>query len=250
MLYSDIVRVCPAKRGIYMKYSIKKRSTRCILLTVILALVLSTLLSCGNRVTKGEKKKIEKAFAEQWDWEMELTLNESGEIVDCSGMIYYGKFGGAHVFYYRSPFCAIENKKIAKEKISDSNMFSIFVYKNGKVCEIEDAYKNMIISRSNVADIARYHYKYRITSSAAGRNDCRDYGSYRKCDVGFNENSTSKEGDYSLTVAGYEFKHNKEFSIWAYAEGETRGLAWLYENGYLTAKDIKAIYDLHIGYYK
>ena len=230
-----------------MKYNtIKIIST-----VMLLVLLLGAFSSCGNRVSAKEKEKIEKAFLEQKGIELELTLNEKGEIVESTHMAYYGKFGGAHVFFQSSIMCAIETKRIANEKIYNSTLFNIWVYKNGKIYTIEEAYDKWVLSKSDIADIARCHYKYRIVQNAEiWPNDRRFYGSYKKCDVGFTENGASEEGDYNMIVAGYEFKHNKEFSISGYAAGDNRKLDWLYENGYLTENDIKKIYELHSSFYE
>lgn len=219
---------------------------------MVILLLLGVFSSCGNRVSVREKEKIEKAFLEQNKLKLELTLDEKGEIIDSNHMAYYGKFGGAHVFFDPSIMCAIETKRIAKEKIYNSTMFNIWVYKNGKIYTIEDAYDKWVLNKSDIADIARCHYKYRIVkdAEASRTNGRRFYGSYKKCDVGFTENGASRDGDYSLTVAGYEFKYNKEFSIWGYAAGDKRELDWLYENGYLTENDIKKIYEIHSSFYE
>ena len=160
---------------------------------------------------------------------------------------YYGTFGDSSVIFVPSMLTAIGSIFVAGEKITYHNLCTIYVYNNGEFFKIEEAYNKGLLTQSDVSSIARYHYRFEIYTNSVTRTDYRDYGHYEKCDVVFIENLTSKSDDYVVTVAGYEFKHNKEFLICAYAAGDIRELDWLYENGYLTAEDIGEIYKLHLG---
>lgn len=224
-----------------MKYN----AIKIISITMMLILLLGALSSCGNRISVSKKEKIEKAFREQKEIELELSLNEKGEIVDCGYMEYYGVFDEAYVFFSPSMMCAVETKTVAKQRITYPYCFNIWIYKNGKVYTIEDAYEKRVLSKWTVTNIARAHYKYWILKDSVERDDRSYYGTYGKCDVAFVEFWSPNPKEHTLTVAGYEFKNQYEFSIWAYADGDRRSLEWLYENGYLSKKDVGEIYKIH-----
>lgn len=133
-----------------------KSKSRKLYAGVLFFLFLFLWMSCRNStewsrdtLSVREKRSIEAAWKEKWNIpNFELTDD-----------VYYGSCRGCVVLFCGGLLPSITELTVANETFIYSNVFSIWVYRNGELIALEDAYAKGWLTDENIADIARYHRK-------------------------------------------------------------------------------------------
>lgn len=72
---------------------------------------------------------------------------------------YYGTHDGYIAIFYPGDLCMAQTRIIAGVEISYGYPFYIYLYKDGRFVEIEDAYNGGLVQRETIEAIAEYHVK-------------------------------------------------------------------------------------------
>lgn len=125
-----------------------------LLLVAILAIYLSqrvTPLSDELKAEVGKAYRAEHKVALTWD----------DDSFGWSGMArYYGTYGDAVVYAFDANTCDVTNLEVAGEDFWWPQGFSIWVYHDGEIMRLEEAYEQEILTKRNVKKIARIHARY------------------------------------------------------------------------------------------
>ena len=125
-----------------------------LLLVAILAIYLSqrvTPLSDELKAEVGKAYRAEHKVALTWDDE---SFGWSGHAR------YYGTYGDAVVYAVSGDTYAITDLEVAGEIFWWPQGFSIWVYHDGEIMRLEEAYEQEILTKRNVKKIARIHARY------------------------------------------------------------------------------------------
>ena len=139
----------------------KHKSTPTVLLILILSLLIGTLAACQSSgmaekggdwsldpVSDDLKLKVENAVREHngprstWTW---------------GDYYYYGRCGDRVLLYYPIPTCEPITIEVAGEVITSPSGMIFYVYANGKIYFLEEAYEQGLLTKENIADIAAYY---------------------------------------------------------------------------------------------
>jgi hypothetical protein len=132
-----------------------KSKSRKLYVSIISILLISLLAAYWKKNTEWSRdnlsvwknRRIETAWEEKWNTpNFELTDN-----------VYYGSCRGCVILFCGGLLPSITELTVANERFIYSNVFSIWVYKNGEFITLEDAYAKGWLTDENIADIAEYH---------------------------------------------------------------------------------------------
>lgn len=130
----------------------RKMKDCCKILVVII--VLALFAGCKEETVESSFKTLSL---------MQITEIESVWSGPCpnltSAEVYYGTHNGYIAIFFRGDVCMAETRTIAGVEISHGYPFYIYLYKDGVLTELEDAYHKGMISKAVVEAIAEYHKK-------------------------------------------------------------------------------------------
>lgn len=72
---------------------------------------------------------------------------------------YYGTYGDSVVFFNNGDIAAsvLSEIRVAESVFKHGSGFSLNVYRDGEIYNLEDAYENGILTKEQIAEIAEYH---------------------------------------------------------------------------------------------
>lgn len=82
-----------------------------------------------------------------------------------SDQVYYGTHGDYIAIFEHGVLCMEQTRTIAGVEISYGHPFYIYLYKDGRFIEIEDAYNDGLVHKETIEAIAEYHKKPRYNSN-------------------------------------------------------------------------------------
>lgn len=123
---------------------------------VLVALVMFSLMGCqpevsGMSIPLTEEKKQEINDAWKAKYGHGLSWGGSG------GCIYYGTYGDCIVFFEQGQLTTMTTINIAGQEFIYGWSFLLRVYRNGEFMELEQAYEDGYITKSQIKELAKYH---------------------------------------------------------------------------------------------
>lgn len=73
---------------------------------------------------------------------------------------YYGTYDGHIVYFVETPLDAMHEIVLGNQTIMHGNVFVIWVYSDGELCELEEAYHNGLLTDDHISLINQYHKEY------------------------------------------------------------------------------------------
>ncbi len=162
----------------------------------------------------------------------------------------YGNFSGWNVRFGSGQLCEITTRKVSHYLFRYTSSFTIQAEKDGEEYLLEDAYKNGLLTKDDLAEIYRLHREL-ITYCGFDSlyKDVDDYGVYSGWFVQIYDAGLVRIDEPVDIICGYSFRlPSGSYIITAEKDGEEYRLEKAFEKGFLTEDDIEEIYYIHRAY--
>ena len=162
----------------------------------------------------------------------------------------YGNFSGWNVRFGSGQLCVITTRKVSHYLFRYTSSFTIQAEKDGEEYLLEDAYKNGLLTKDDLAEIYRLHREL-ITYCGFDSlyKDVDDYGVYGGWFVQIYDAGLVRIDEPVDIICGYSFRlPSGSYIITAEKDGEEYRLEKAFEKGFLTEDDIEEIYYIHRAY--
>lgn len=199
------------------------------------------------RITREKLASEAYASAKSASKEFEIERREAEESQEQRSR-YYGTFGGKIIWANCSDMEAETQFTFAGRDFYFVNVTDVNVYANGKIHSLDNAYKQGIITDSDIIKLHERYLAYEkyldmLKDIGDQVGDIFIYGEFEGATVFGQVSQIAMYNEES--VAGCVFKYSNGVGISVYKDGELYGLYKAYTDGILSAESIKDIWRWH-----